>query len=129
MKKQIKRTRLLFLFTCVLLSCTIMASCGDNGEDDPQQGNVASIVGKWVDGEDTITFGSNGSYREDGSLGQYRIGTYSYNPTSSLLVTDIKAVAGMNSAYQQTYIVQTLTATNLVLLYTDGDVKGYYTRQ
>ena len=97
-----------------------MASCGDNGKDDPQQSNGASIVGKWVDGEDTITFGSNGSYREDGSLGQYRIGTYSYNPVSSLLVTDIKAVAGMNSAYQP---------TNLVLMYTDGDVKGYYTRQ
>ena len=68
-----------------------MASCGDNGKDDPQQSNGASIVGKWVDGEDTITFGSNGSYREDGSLGQYRIGTYSYNPVSSLLGPAISA--------------------------------------
>lgn len=106
-----------------------MTSCGDNDEDEPQQGNGTSIVGKWVDGEDTITFGRDGSYREDGCLGQYRIGTYSYNPVSSLLVTNIKAVPGMNSAYQRTYIVQTLTAMNLVLLYTDGDVKGYYTRQ
>lgn len=35
----------------------------------------------------------------------------------------------MNGAYKQTFIVQTLSASTLVLLYTDGDVEGYYTRK
>lgn len=38
-------------------------------------------------------------------------------------------IPGKNSAYRITYIVQTLTSSTLVLLDTDGDVKGYYTRK
>ncbi|MGM9861093.1 MAG: hypothetical protein ACI30W_00710 [Muribaculaceae bacterium] len=123
MNKLLKYMMLLFVAT---LSLTF-ASCSDNDDDDPQGG--ASIVGKWVDGETTLTFGSDGSYREDGSLGQYRIGTYSYSAASSLLFVDVVAIEGMNSAYRQTYVVQTLTSSTLVLLYTEGDVKGRYTRK
>ncbi len=104
-------------------------SCGDDDKDEP---NSSSIVGKWVDGDDnTITFGKDGSYREDSpnSMGQYRIGSYSYSPSTKLLVVNIRAIEGMNNAYQNTYIVQTLNATTLVLLYKDGDTKGFYTRE
>lgn len=119
---------LLMVFT---LSCAITA-CGS--DDDNPEGDTISIVGKWADGDDIVTFGKDGSYREDsyradGTLGQYRIGTYSYNPITTLLVLDIMEIPGMNAAYQKTYIVQTLSSTTLVLIYTDGDVKGYYHRQ
>lgn len=105
------------------------ASCGD--DDDENGGN--SIVGTWVDGTTTMILGRDGSYNlTDTSfpdITQRRKGTYSYNPSQGLLTVNVVAVAGQNSAYQRTYIVQTLTATTLVLLYTDGDVQGYYTRQ
>lgn len=106
-------------------------SCGD---DDELKGN-ASIAGNWVSGNETLQLGSSGSYysyygsNPTGSDSQYRKGTYSYNPSQNLLVINIAAVANHNGAYTQTYIVQTLTKTTLVLLYTDGDVKGYYTRK
>lgn len=117
---------LVLLFMGLTLSCS-MTACGS--DDDNPDGSKSSIVGKWVDGDDMLTFGKDGSYREDGSLGQYRVGKYSYNPITSLLVVNIREVPGMNSAYQKTYIVQTLSSTTLVLMYTDGDVKGYYHRQ
>jgi len=126
MEKVLKKVWLLPLFIIAVMSCCVLASCGDDDKDEPD--GSSSIVGQWVDGEQTLTFGKDGSYREDGSLGQYRIGSYSYNPSTQLLAVNIKAIEGMNSAYQQTYIVQTLSSATLVLLYTDGDVKGYYTR-
>ncbi len=105
------------------------ASCGD--DDDENGGN--SIVGTWVDGTTTMILGGDGSYNltdtSFSDLIQRRKGTYSYNPSQGLLTVNVIAIAGHNNAYQQTYIVQTLTATTLVLLYTDGDVEGYYTRQ
>lgn len=129
--KALKYSGILFFFLTLMCSLT---ACGDGGDDDNPEGGKISIVGKWVDGNDVLTFGKDGSYREDsyradGTLGQYRIGSYSYNPITSLLVLDIKEIPGMNSAYQKTYIVQTLSSTTLVLMYTDGDVKGYYQRQ
>lgn len=122
MNKQLKALMLLLIAASFSLT---LPSCG--GDDDEPGSNSTSIAGTWIDGEDTLTLGRDGSYREEG-YGQYRIGTYSYNPANSLMTVNVKAIAGMNSAYQQTYIVQTLTSTTLVLLYTDGDVKGYYTR-
>lgn len=120
----------LLVSICIPLICFSLSSCGSTSKDDLEQNtNANSIVGKWADGDETLTFGKDGSYREDGYLGQYRIGTYSYSPSTSLLVVNVKAVPGMNSAYQQTYIVQTLSSSTLVLIYTDGDVKGYYSRQ
>lgn len=104
-----------------------LSSCGDDNDEPNNQS--ASIVGTWVDGDETLKLGKDGSYREDGYLGQYRIGTFSYNPNTSLMVVNIQAIEGMNNAYQNTYIVQTLNATTLVLLYKDGDTKGFYTRQ
>ena len=38
-------------------------------------------------------------------------------------------IPGKNRDYKTTFIVQTLTSSTLVLLDTDGDVKGYYTRK
>lgn len=110
-----------------LFSLTL-TSCGDDDKDEPNN-QSASIVGTWVDGDETLKLGKDNSYREDGPLGQYRIGTFSYNPNTSLMVVNIQAIEGMNNAYQNTYIVQTLNATTLVLLYKDGDTKGFYTRQ
>lgn len=91
------------------------------------------IVGTWVDGSTTMVLGSDGSYNlTDTSipgLPQYRRGTYSYNPSQQLLSINVVAIEGENSAYQNVFIVQTLTESTLVLLYTDGDVEGYYTRR
>lgn len=110
-----------------LFSLTI-TSCGDDNDEPNNQS--ASIVGTWVDEDVTLKLGKDGSYREDGyMMGQYRIGTFSYNPNTSLMSVSIKAIEGMNNAYQDTYIVQNLTSTTLVLLYKDGDVKGFYTRK
>jgi hypothetical protein len=108
----------------------MITSCGD---DDDNGGGKISIVGTWVDGTTTMKLGSDGSYNlTDTSVSgipQYRKGSYSYNSNQNLLTVNVSAVAGQNSAYQQNYIVQTLTASTLVLLYTDGDVEGYYTRK
>lgn len=105
-----------------------LAACGDDNDNEPQDSAV-SIVGKWADGDFVLTFSRDGSYREDASYGQYRIGTYSYSPETSLLAINVKAIPGMNSAYKDIYVVQTLSATTLVLMYTDGSIKGYFTRQ
>lgn len=120
MAKKLKWLLVLFLplFSLTLTSCS----------DDDDNASV-SIVGVWVSGSETLTLGKDGSYREDGTLNQYRIGTYSYNASSGLLVVNVQAIAGNNSAYKRTYIVQTLTSSSLVLLETDGDVKGYYTKK
>ena len=125
--KMEKLQKYLMLLLVTTLSLTFTA-CSD--DDEPSTDNLSetnSIVGKWVDGDQILTLGKDGSYREDGSLGQYRIGTYSYNHNTSIMTVKVEAIAGMNSAYSTNYIVQTLSATTLVLLYTDGDVKGYYT--
>ena len=114
------------LLLVTTLSFTFTA-CSD--DDDEPDVNQTSIVGTWGDSYGTITFGKDGSYRENGNDGQYRIGTYSYNANATTVVVDIKAIAGNNSAYQNTYFVQALTSTTLVLLYPDGDVKGYFTRK
>lgn len=121
-----KILKYLMLLLVTTLSFTFTA-CSD--DDDEPDVNQTSIVGTWGDSYGTITFGKDGSYRENGNDGQYRIGTYSYSASAATVVVDIKAIAGNNSAYQNTYFVQTLSATTLVLLYTDGDVKGYYTRR
>ncbi len=124
-----KVQRSIFFAVFALLSCMI-TSCGD---DDDNGGGKISIVGTWVDGTTTMKLGSDGSYNlTDTSVSgipQYRKGSYSYNSNQNLLTVNVSAVAGQNSAYQQTYIVQTLTESTLVLLYTDGDVEGYYTRK
>lgn len=113
-----------------LFSVTLSSCSDDKSEDEPGHEASVSIVGTWIENEESsITFGQNSSYREDGMFGQYRTGTYVYNPATSMLFVDIKAVPGMNSAYQNSYIVQSLTKTTLVLSYTDGDIKGYYTRK
>jgi hypothetical protein len=113
------------IFTLGFLSCGSDNDAGGNGG--------VSIVGTWVNGSTTMTLGKNGSYNlTDTSVPgiiQKRQGTYSYNANNSLMTVNVVAVAGQNGAYQHTYIVQTLTSTTLVLLYTDGDVEGYYTRK
>lgn len=124
MKRSSKVFGILSMLLCVMMFGTLMTSCSDDDSD-----NSPSIVGRWVDGDETLTLGKDGSYRLDSTDGQYRVGTYSYNPSTSLMVINVKAVPGMNGAYQQTLIVQTLTSTTLVLMYTDGDVEGYYTRK
>lgn len=126
MKNQIK---LLFIILCGIMIATLYSACGS---DDDSSDN-ASIVGTWGDGSKTVIFGSDGSYNLTDnsvpSITQYRKGTYSYNTSQNLLTINVQAVTGQNGAYQQTYIVQTLTSTTLVLLYIDGDVEGYYTRK
>lgn len=108
-------------------------SCSKDDDDNGIGGSKVSIVGTWVDGATTMILGSDGSYNLTNTsipgIPQYRKGTYSYNPGQSFLTVNVIAIEGHNSAYQRTYIVQTLTASTLVLLYTDGDVEGYYTRK
>lgn len=123
MKKSIFNWMTIIMVVCVSVC---FASC--SSDDDEKTG----IVGTWVDGSTTMVLGSDGSYNltdtSYDSITQYRRGTYSYNSKQGLLTINVVA-SGQNNAYQQTYIVQTLTATTLVLLYTDGDVQGYYTRK
>ena len=130
MKKNLFRLMALMMVAMLTIGFT---SCSKDDDDD----NSASIVGTWVDAQDyvwgtkTMILGSNGSYSsttKDSYGTQYRNGTYSYNPTQGTMVINVKAGA-YNGAYQQTYIVQTLTAKNLVLMDTDGDIEGYYTRK
>ncbi len=120
----------MILAIALISLCTI--SCGSD-DDNNKENNGISIVGTWVDGSTTIVFGSDGSYNLTNtsvpSIPQYRKGNYSYNASQNLLTINVQAVTGQNGAYQQTYIVQTLTSTTLVLLYIDGDVEGYYTRK
>lgn len=111
---------------CILLLtlgglCIGLTSCEDNI-------NGASIVGTWADGDIVLSLGKDGSYRMEDSQGQLRLGSYSYNSSTQLMTVNIKALAGSNTAYKETFIVQTLTSSTLVLLYTDGSVQGYYTR-
>lgn len=119
------------LLLCSLLISGIVLTFVACGDDD----NENSIVGTWIAGNKTMQLGNNGSYylyygnNPTGSESQYRKGTYSYNAGQGLMTVNIQDVPDHNSAYQRTYIVQTLTATTLVLLYTDGDVEGYYTRK
>ena len=131
-----KRKRFFGLLAVLMLALLSvgLVSCSDD-DDDGGGGSAgnAEIVGIWVDGKKTMVLGSDGSYNmTDTSMGdktQYRKGTYSYNPVQGLFALDVPAVPGQNSAYRQTYIVQTLTQTTLVLLYKDGDIEGYYTRR
>lgn len=125
MKKILKYLMLMIVATFSLT----FTSCDKDEDDKVDGGGKITIVGKWADNYGTVTFGTDGSYREDNYDGQYRRGSYSYNSNSNILVVDVKAIAGNNGAYQSTYLVQTLTSSILVLLYPDGDVKGYYTRK
>ncbi len=127
-----------YILTFIMVSIfTIgVSSCGGDGDNEEgyngENGKV-SIVGRWVDGSTTMTLGKDGSYNLTNTsipgITQYRTGTYFYNSNQSLLSVNVVAVEGQNSAYQQTYIVETLTESTLVLLYLDGDVEGYYTRK
>ena len=117
-----KTLRFIGMLLCAVLLSVSTSSCGDDDEKD-------GIVGVWVDGSDTLKLGSDGSYKKSSTDGQYRVGEYSYNASQKILSVSIKAVPGLNGAYKQTFIVQTLSASTLVLLYTDGDVEGYYTRK
>ena len=124
---KIKMKRFITLFISLLVLGAILFStvgCSEENSSD-------SIVGVWKNGDITMTLGKDGSYLSEyrGNYPQVRKGTYSYNPTQKLMVIHVMAVAGSNGAYSDTFIVQTLTETTLVLLYTDGDVEGYYIRQ
>ncbi len=129
--KKVNTMKWLSFFLMAILSVGLMACSSD--DDDVEAGKI-SIVGTWTDGPyTTVTFGSNGDYKSVNTsvpdIPQYRTGTYSYNASQSLLTVNVKAVANQNGAYQRTYIVQTLTESTLVLLHTDGEVEGYYTRK
>ena len=128
MKKKSYLWNLLSVMMIVMLSLSYV-SCGDDDEED------SGIAGTWVNDYKTMQLGRDGSYYSyygsspTGSASQYRKGSYSYNQSMKLMTVNIVAVPNHNNAYQNTYIVQTLTSTTLVLLYTDGDVEGYYTRK
>lgn len=115
----------------VAMVLPLMVACGD--DDNGGINNKVTIVGTWVDGSTTMTLGSDNSYylvnASVPGITQYRKGTYSYNANQGIMTVSVVAVEGQNGAYQQTYIVQTLTSTSLVLLYLDGTAEGYYTRK
>jgi len=126
-----KTFRLIGTTLLVIILVFTFTSCDKDDDENNNIDNV-TIVGEWQDGTTTLKFGSDGSYLlTDRSIPthiQYRRGTYSYNSKQGLLSINVKAVPNENGAYQQTLIVQTLTKSTLVLLYTDGDVEGYYER-
>ena len=105
------------LFAC-LMSCS----------DDPD----SNIVGKWGNATETVTFSKNGDYRYENTSGgfyQYRKGRYTYNKKQNLLVVNIDAVAGNNGAYTDTYLVQTLNSSSLVLIDVETGSTYYYTKK
>ena len=120
-----------FNYTVMLIAMFVMGftftACSEDEEDE------LPIAGKWVNGHKIMELGKNGSYhsyQDDGSQYSHREGTYSYNPSQSLMIVNVPASSkNGNGDYSQTFIVHTLTNTTLVLLYTDGDVQGYYTRK
>ena len=122
-----KYNTLTMMLIAIFVIGIIFNACNKDDSDD----NSISIVGKWVDGHKIMELGKSGSYYSYyDNDNQKREGTYSYNANQSLLIVNIPASSkNGNGAYKQTYIVQTLTKTTLVLLYTDGDVQGYYTRK
>lgn len=131
-----KRTANVGLFMpkriCMWLAIALSVAVTSISCSKDDMSGAGKIAGTWVDSGKgmVMTLGKDGSYRLDynSSYGLYLIGSYSYNPLQQLMVVNFKATE-FNYAYQQTYIVQTLTSSTLVLMYTDGDVEGYYTRK
>lgn len=126
MKKKFLKLMSILMVTIV---CVGYVSCSDDDDDD------AGIVGTWIDGNKTMQLGKDGSYysyygsNPTGSQSQYRKGTYSYNANQSLLTVNVTAVPNHNNAYKDTYVVQTLTSTTLVLVSIDDGSTGYFTRK
>jgi len=117
MNKKLLHTLSMLLLAMVAFTFT---ACSDEDE----MGEAAGIVGKWRDGNKTLLFEKNGNFSSEIETTpvQQRTGTYSYNPTLGNLVINT------SESSREVYNVQTLNATTLVLLYTDGDVEGFYTR-
>ncbi|MCD8386365.1 MAG: lipocalin family protein [Bacteroidales bacterium] len=114
MKERIKfLTMLLMLFTMSIS----FSACGNDDDDI----SSSSLVGTWwVNGDttDKWVFSSNGSFQSVNTViagaTQTRTGTYSVS--GDILVINIKAVAGSNNAYTNTYLIYSLTSTQLVLI-------------
>ena len=117
------------MFLAVLAIGSTFNACSN----DEKESDDITIAGKWADGHKIMELGKNGSYhsyRDNGDQYSHREGNYSYNPNQSLMIVNVPASSkNGNGAYSETLIVQTLTNSTLVLLYTDGDVEGYYTRK
>lgn len=114
--------KLLHTLSMLLLAMVAFAFTACSDEDE--MGEAAGIVGKWRDGNKTLLFEKNGNFSSEIETTpvQQRTGTYSYNPTLGNLVINT------SESSREVYNIQTLNATTLVLLYTDGDVEGFYTR-
>lgn len=114
--------KLLHTLSMLLLAMVAFTFSACNDEDE--WGESTGIVGKWRDGNKTLLFEKNGNFSSEieTTSERQRTGTYSYNPTLGNLVINT------SESSREVYNVQTLNATTLVLLYTDGDVEGFYTR-
>lgn len=123
--------KLLFLLLMEFSLGFVCACSDDKKEPGNEHDNKTNrIAGKWKDEDKIMILGNDGSYFSDIENQSYseRKGTYSYNEKQNLLTVNVVAIPNQNSAYRNTYIVESLTLSTLVLLYTDGDVEGYYTR-
>lgn len=119
-----KKTLNLVMSAIAICLIACLMSCSD----DPD----SSIVGKWGNATETVTFSKNGDYRYENTSGgfyQYRKGSYTYNKKQNLLVVNIDAVSGNNGAYTDKYLVQTLTSSTLVLINMDSGSTYYYTKK
>ena len=112
------------LHTLSMLLLAMVAFTFTSCSDEDEMGEAAGIVGKWRDGNKTLLFEKNGNFSSEIETTpvQQCTGTYSYNPTLGNLVINI------SESSREVYNVLTLNATILVLLYTNGDVEGFYTR-
>lgn len=117
-------------YACMLMIVMVgmcMSSCSDD-DDDSVDATQSSIVGKWersgTDGTEFWTFEKGGKYKSVNtsfpSYTQYRNGTYKI--ADGMLLIDIKAVEGGNSAYSKHYMIYSLSESSLVLMDMDyGD--------
>ena len=120
------------------MSIFTLSACGDDDNNEGPSGEVSTgIVGTWVDSESTydgsiLTLGANGSYTETDLIGNtlYK-GSYAYNEALGIMTVSARSDNG--EIYKPTFLVQTLDAENLVLIYSSGsevgEIKGYYTRK
>lgn len=115
-----KQIKFLAIMLAMMSICFGFVACGNDDDDDLSYTNSALVGTWWRNGEswEKWVFSSNGDFNCVNTviqnLPQTRTGTYSLDDIT--LTIKIKAVAGSNSAYTNTYCVTKLTNSTLELI-------------